>query len=156
MSDVIIGIRCYAIEPDSAPQDNAREKLYIIEREQDSGVFDGVGFHEDINGVRTPMHATSKRVINEEGVVSYNRVAYGVLGSVLEEIDHASIDDVEAMFNTRPQTAIFVSYSTLQSDDWGILRGTFRADVWHHDFNEVKHVSAINTGPGIIYSIPEF
>ena len=155
-ADTVIGERCYAIEPAGAPQDNGIEKLYVVERgAAGSGIFDSVGYHQDLAGLRTPIHVTSIRVIDSvTGIVQYNRVAFGVLGDIAREIAYANLNNVYAMFYFAHSLATFVSYSTLVDDQAGNVRGTFRTDVWSHDFSTVRAGPAFNTLPGVIYSIP--
>jgi hypothetical protein len=155
-ADTVIGERCYAVEPHGAPQDNGTEKLYVVERGvAGSGIFDSVGYHQDLAGLRTPIHVTSIRVIDSvTGAIQYNRVAFGVLGDVSREISYANLGNVYAMFYFAHNMANFVSYSTLVDDQAGNVRGTFRTDVWHHDLPTVEVVPAFNAQPwGVIYSI---
>lgn len=156
LADQIIGERCYQVEPFNAPQDNATERLYIVERGNvGSGVFDSVGYHEDLAGIRTPIHATSIRIIDRvTGDVSYNRIAYGILGNVRAELEFAEAGEVFDMAQMEhDRMALFISNSVLTDKGSGRLAGSFRASVWHHDFKEVETVSLVNAGAGVIYSI---
>jgi len=131
--------------------------MFAIERgDPGSGVFDSVGVHEDLAGIRTPIHATSRKLFDPiTGVVSYSRVAYVVLGNIAEELDLAQSLDVEKMFNLAHKSCVVISYSTLYEVGDGALSGSFRADAFCHDFDVVAlGPSAFNTGPGLIYSIP--
>lgn len=146
-----IGEVCYSIYPPNAPQDNAVEKLYVVQRIADPKIFDSVGYHEDSQNIRTPIHATS---YYDTDLGVYTRTAYGVLGNIRGELYNADQDDVFNMFYSKPRTAIFLSHSSLsKNQDTGMLEGTFKADVWHHDFEFIQMVPGMNNSYGVIRQI---
>ena len=155
-ADTVIGSRCYFIEPPNAPQDNAWEKMWVIERSrtpEENRVFDSKGIHFDSNGVNTSMHATSELTIASDGTAVFTRFAFGVLGAIDEETEHAKRGDAEAISDMESSIAIFTSQSTLHAIN-GRLEGTFVAQVWHHDFDHVELYSGTNESPGIIIGVP--
>jgi hypothetical protein len=157
MAETAVGVRCYSVEPALAPGDNATERMFVVERgDPGSGVFDSVGVHEDLQGIRTPIHATSRKLHDPiTGAVSYSRAAYVVLGNIAEELELAQSLDVEGMFNLSHKFCVVVSYSSLYDVGSGSVSGSFRADAFCHDSDTVAlGPSAFNTGPGLIYSVP--
>lgn len=136
--------RCYWIEPTGAPQDNALEVVLL--NEVSPGVYSGFGWHEDLQGVRTPISTTSHTVVAADGSVTYSRYAFGVLGLVDQQIDLANQGNLLAMQSV-PKPAIFTSVSVIVP---GYGTGSFRATVWHHDFDEIQVVHAANIPPGKI------
>jgi hypothetical protein len=155
IADTVIGKRCYRTYTPNAPQDDITEVVWTVEKgDIGSGNFSSVGYAEDINRVRTPIMASSARVYDSQGLVTFDRYIYGTLGSIDAELDLANVGDVQAMYDMVQHSVIFYSHDVMHMSTSNELEGTYRAVVWDNGLGFIREIPAINNQIGSYVLFP--